>query len=200
VDEQSVPENICTHATFDQLAEGARRFGVQPCLASAANASDDTGVLFLLIEGASWGISMAADLADPALDWDLRDYDDEKQRESTQAGLRRTLQMVEALLAQLPEHAPLRVAAAAWEANMQKFFQPWALHQMCSHSRHHGGEKRPCQELVDAGLMDASDLEQARQESLRDIKANDARNRERAAVKRKAMANGGAARGTSDEL
>jgi hypothetical protein len=49
VDEQSVPENICTHATFDQLAEGARRFGVQPCLASAANAATDTGVLFLLM-------------------------------------------------------------------------------------------------------------------------------------------------------
>jgi hypothetical protein len=52
-DEQSVPENYCMHAAMERVAEGARRFGAQPCMASATNASDDVATLFF--EAASWG-------------------------------------------------------------------------------------------------------------------------------------------------
>ena len=114
VDAQTVPENVCTHATFGRLGAGASRFGALRCLVSAFNVSvADARTAFLLIEGLHWGISAAADLADPSLNWDLRAVDDARQRAATQAGLTRSMDTLQLLRQQLPRNAPLRVAAAS---------------------------------------------------------------------------------------
>jgi hypothetical protein len=183
-DEQSVSENYCMHQALDRITEGARRFGAEPCVASAVNASADVPTLFLLIEAASWGVSMPNELADPNLDWDLRNYEDEEQRAVGQAGLRHTLQLIHALVAAQPEHAALRTAAEAWEADVQVYFKPWTMTLRCK--RGSDGEIRPCEELID----DEDELERAREESLREIKAQDAHYRERQAARRKEMAKG----------
>ena len=169
VDEQSVSENMCTHQTFYRLAEGASLFGVDACLASALNASFEADVLVTLIEGTMWGVVMHDDLKDPEQDWDLRLYEDDAQRQRAQDGIRRTQALVRVALEALPQHAALRKAADAWDANARKYFQP-LLRLQCEKQ---SGELVPCEDV-----LDSETLEKAREKHLRAMKEADARDRE----------------------